>query len=260
MPGVIFPLFGPLAINSYGFFIAIGLIIFTYLLIKDSIRPQLISTDHLYNALSLSILIAVIGGRLLFVFTEQSDFTQWYDFFALWQGGFSVLGAIIALLVTMPLYLYFNKIRAIALFDRAAIYAPLLQSISRIGCFFAGCCFGKTCSTPWAIIVQAATGSIERLHPTQLYSSLFLFIIFLCMVWRSQRPYKTGQLLSLYLMCIGVERFVVDIWRNDQTLWLKTSQFFLSINQTIAIFLTILGLVGYWWTSKQPNLVLKSKL
>ncbi len=260
MPSVLVPLFGSVAINSYGLFIAIGVIIFTYLLIKDPIRPRLISDDQLYNALSLSIIVAVIGGRLLFIATEHPEFDNWYDVVALWQGGFSVLGAIIAVLLVIPAYLYSNSIKALALFDRAAIYAPLLQSISRIGCFFAGCCYGKACSTAWAVTVSNHSGITEQLHPTQLYSSAVLFIIFLLMLYRSKSSYYRGQLLSLYLLCIGLERFIVDLWRDDRTLWLKSSLFYLSANQTIAIFLIILGGVGYWWTSKQSNVVAKSKL
>ncbi len=86
--------------------------------------------------------------------------------------------------------------------DIVAIYAPLLQSIARIGCLFAGCCHGIATTVPWAISYNDPTSFAPLgipLHPTQIYSSLLLFGIFLILRFVATKPQPAGKILTLYL-------------------------------------------------------------
>lgn len=168
----------------------------------------------------ISILAGCIGGRFLEVISEPLLYPHWYDWFALWQGGFSILGSIIGVITIVPFYLKKINVPIIPLFDLVAIYAPLCQSIARLGCFTAGCCYGVATKSIFAVVYTnphtlAAYGI--PIHPTQLYSSALLFGIFLFMYFVGQRMCtKDGQLFSLYLTLVTLERFFVDFWRADR--------------------------------------------
>ena len=59
------------------------------------------------------------------------------------------------------------------------------QAIGRLGCFAAGCCYGKGATVPWAVTFpdiyaarQVGTPLDTPLHPTQIYESLATLLIF----------------------------------------------------------------------------------
>jgi phosphatidylglycerol---prolipoprotein diacylglyceryl transferase len=242
-------IYGPLAINSFGLFIIIGLVISSVLLLSDPKRSKLISIDDYFNALSLAIVTALIGGRSLFVITHWKTIEHWWNIFEFWVGGFSLLGTVVALLSIMPLYLKKRKINIIGLLDLVAIYAPLVQSISRIGCFFAGCCFGLPTSLPFGVI-NSECGIPEfankTLHPTQLYSAFALLGIFLLHYFVLQYYFKKpGQLFISYLFLMSIERFTVDFWRANRELITISRLEFLSIPQVIALIIATAALVAF---------------
>src|SRR5262249_6934928 len=101
-------LYGPFSINSFGLIIVIGLIIASLLLLSDPKRPKPLSVDQYFNALSLAIIVELICGRLLYVIPNWKTIPSFWAIFAFWQGGFSLLGAVIGLVIVMPLY--FKKV------------------------------------------------------------------------------------------------------------------------------------------------------
>ncbi len=216
----LFHIWGPFCIYSYGVMIALGCIITYYLMLKNPKRPAIISETDLMQLFSMSILVGIIGGRTLHVLFNYNQLNAWLDICAVYEGGLSILGAIVALLIFIPWYLKRKQISVLALLDLIAIYAPLLQSISRLGCFFAGCCYGKPSSALWAIRYTDPDTLAPLhcwLHPTQLYSSASLFMIFLMIhFWANYRSKKPGQLICLYIGLTSLSRFMVDFLRNDR--------------------------------------------
>lgn len=239
-------LYGPLAINSFGLFIVIGIIIFSALFLSDPKRSKIISTQTYFNGLSLAIIAGLAGGRLLFVLSHPENIDHWLQIFAFWMGGFSLLGGVVALLIAIPLYLKKHKIEIIPLLDLTAVYAPLLQAISRIGCFFAGCCFGAPTTGAFGVYnTQCGIPELSNrlLHPTQLYSAAALLIIFLIMYFILE-PFckKKGQLACSYLLLMSLERFTIDFWRADRDLIPGFAN--LSIPQAVALILALIAFLG----------------
>lgn len=235
----LFHLYGPLAINSFGLMIILGIIIFSILILRDPKRPKLVTTDQYFNILSLAIVSALMGGRALYLLENWQSIESFWEIFAFWEGGFSLLGGIIALLVVMPFYFKKHHLNAIAILDLAAIYAPLLQAISRLGCFFAGCCFGHPTDMPFGII--SPTCGIP-VHPTQLYSAGALFIIFCAQFFWLQKQFKyPGQLICIYLLLMSVERFILDFWRGDRAFTSISFLHLLSLPQLVALTLAIVA-------------------
>ncbi len=249
MPPILLHIYGPLAIHSFGTMIVLGLMVTLYLLHRDKPLNKLISHQQLGTIFQLSFFAGIIGGRVWFVITNPSMINHWTDSFTVWSGGLSILGAVIGIISTLTIYLYHSKLPGLKILDRIALYTPLLQSISRLGCFFAGCCFGKITHLPWGIIYTNCDSLAPlhiTLHPTQIYSSIFLlcsFFILLCFNRYSQRK-KAGQILALYIIMISLERFFIDFLRGDQEFFAEPGIFgILSIQQALALCL-FLGAVA----------------
>jgi len=213
-------LYGPLGIQSYGFFIMLGILVTVWAIRRDK-RFTLLNLEPVYiNIIIVSVIAGCIGGRLLEIISEPHAYKHWYDWFALWHGGFSALGAICGVIIITPMYLKKINVPILPTCDLVAIYAPLLQSIARLGCFTAGCCYGIPTNSIFGVIyTNPNTLAVYGIpiHPTQLYSSALLFIIFLFMYCIGQRIFKkTGELFAVYLMFAVLERFFVDFWRADR--------------------------------------------
>jgi len=234
----LFHIYGPFFINSYGTMIAIALAVFTWLVNKDPRRAKLISSEHFYWMVILGIISGILGGRILYFLLDGNLNVS--EFFSLWNGGFAVLGSLIGILAVAPWYLKKHGIPLLPFLDLIAIYAPLLQSISRIGCFLAGCCYGKPTQAVWSITYtnQACTAPLHiALHPSQLYSAALLFGIFCLLYYFLQKKiHKPGQLLCLYVFFMAAERCITDFFRWDQA---YSVSFFGSSYQIVAVGLMI---------------------
>lgn len=242
--------------NCYGIAIAVGILFFAYLVNKDPRRAKILKSEQLNSLILWGTMVGIIGGRLLWIASNWP--LSLYDALEVWEGGFAVLGSIIAILLFLPSYLRQNQIPIFPLLDLASIYAPLLQSIARIGCFLAGCCYGMPTNYWWGIIYTHPDVAVPLelkyipIHPTQLYSSLILFLVFILMrYFFSKYLVKPGQLLAIYLMLSSLERFVVDFWRADQEFFDLNYLLFLSIHQWIALMIFSVAALLLWRQSNQ---------
>jgi len=210
---------------------------------KDHRFKKLNLEPIFFDAVVVGVIAAFMGGRILYIVSERETIHSFLDFFAFWQGGLAILGGVIGTLVGLSLFLWYKKIPILPFFDLIALHAPLLQAVSRIGCFFAGCCYGKVCNFWWAVHYtddQCLAPTDVWLHPTQLYSVALLFAIFLFMYFyvRKQK-YTPGMITVLYLILISTERFLVDFWRDSRCI---VTPFF-SYNQIVAIGIVVGSLV-----------------
>lgn len=254
MPPILLHIYGPIAIHSFGAMIVLGLILTLYLLHRDKPLQKLITDQQLGAIFQLSFISGIAGGRIWFLIINPSIVEHWTDYFTVWAGGLSILGAIIGIASTLFIYFYYKKLPALPILDRIALYTPLLQSISRFGCFFAGCCFGKPTNLPWGVIYENYESLAPlhvMIHPTQIYSSLFLFCSFIILLSFDHyypRTKKPGQILTLYLMLVSLERFSIDFLRGDQDFFTQPGIFGnLSMQQALALclFLTALSMFTF---------------
>ncbi len=232
-------IYGPFGIQAYGLFIMLAIIITVWFICKDKRFTQLNLEPVYLNIIIVSILAGCFGGRLLEIISEPDTYLHWYDWFALWQGGFSILGSILGIISIVPVYLKSINIPVLPICDLVAIYAPLLQAIARLGCFTAGCCYGTATHAFLSVIYTNYKSFAPHgiaIHPTQLYSSAILFIIFLFMYFIGQKVFKkTGQLFIAYLIFVALERFITDFWRAERIMVTH----YLSFHQLVAITLVI---------------------
>lgn len=256
-------IWGPFSIQSYGLFVALGIITASWLFLKDKRRKSIVSYDQFNKIITFIILVAIAGGRILFAIEEGSSINSFFDLFKIWEGGLSSLGAIISILIFTPIYLKHLKIPIIKFLDLAGIYAPVIESIARIGCFMAGCCYGAETNLPWAVThcPNSCLGDAccKYVHPTQIYSSIAAAIIFSIMYFFVQKfLIKRGQLISAYLALTSIARFSIDFLRGDRTYFdqnigifatLSTAQI-ISMLICFASLITIL-LIQFWPKNKK---------
>lgn len=240
----------PINIYSYGLCISLAIIVVHWFIQRHEQFKKLNLEDYFTTIVLLCFFGAVIGGRILF-YLESDVIVPIGDFLAFWDGGFSILGSIIGVCALLPLYLMKNDIPLLPFFDLAALHAPLLQSLSRFGCFFAGCCYGKETAAWWGVTysdVESLAPLHITLHPAQLYSALALLFIFSVQYFILQKIFKkSGQMLAFYLIAIGFERFVLEYFRGDVIHY----QYFVgfSITQSISIAILVCGALLMTWIS-----------
>ncbi|MFP4040167.1 MAG: prolipoprotein diacylglyceryl transferase [Desulfosudaceae bacterium] len=210
---------GGLTIYTYGFFVALGLLtamgVTSWLAKKKGIAP-----DHIMNICFYGVLAGLVGARLLYVIINPAEFLDHpLNIFKVWNGGLVFFGAFFGALVFVLGYVRKNDLPLGTILDLAALFAPLAQAIGRLGCFSAGCCYGKICDLPWAVtFTDPHTLAWPRglpLHPTQLYSSLSNFAIFGLLLALFLGGRFTGRLFLVYLVIYGLSRSFIEMFRGD---------------------------------------------
>ena len=224
--------------------IAIGVLLVTTLLKRNKQMRLLMSSEQLVNVIVISIISGIIGGRLLAALSYPQEFNSIIEMLELYKGGFSILGCVLGIMIVTGTYLYKNNISILRTLDIIALYAPLLQSIARVGCFLAGCCYGSHTNVPWAVYYTNPACYAPLyiwIHPTQLYSSILLLSVFgiLCLI--NKRQLRPGMLTSVYLVLMALQRFSLGFIRADRV---TTVIFNLSYDQIIALAI-IVGAIGF---------------
>ncbi|HUK89110.1 MAG TPA: prolipoprotein diacylglyceryl transferase [Blastocatellia bacterium] len=245
-----------ITVSTYGVLLAVGFITALWLIATLAERDGL-PKNKIYD-LGLYILAsALIGAKLLMVITDWSEYGSWREAFSLdvlRSGGVYYGGFLIAVAVSVLLM----KIWRLPWGKTADAFAPgiaLGHAIGRLGCFSAGCCWGKP-TTSWIGVKftekahQLTDVPINSaLVPTQLIEAICNLAILLVLLWLRKRRVFDGQIIYAYGMMYAVVRFTVEFWRDDPrgtVLGLSTSQFI-----SLLMFPIALGLTVYYWRRSQ---------
>jgi phosphatidylglycerol:prolipoprotein diacylglycerol transferase len=198
---------------------------------------------------NLAVYCAISGvlGAKLFMFL--------FDFRYYWQNPGEIFtistlqaagvfhGGFIAALIVAALYMRQQKLPVLQTMDIFAPGVAIGQAIGRLGCFAAGCCWGRECDLPWGVRFRsdfAAPVPLDKpLHPVQLYESFCNFLLFALLYKLCQRSHRPGQIIGLYLVVYSTVRFCVEFFRNHE----QSLVFDLSLTQWISLALLTLGAV-----------------
>jgi len=197
---------GFLKIYSWGFMVALAFIVATILSAKEAKRKK-IDHEKIYSLVAYIIIGAIIGSRIGYLLFNP---TSILDIFKFWEGGLSFHGGFIGGTLFGFFYVKKNKLNFWEIADVVAPSIPLAQAIGRIGCFLRGCCYGIETALPWGINYLG-----ETRHPTQIYSSIALFLIF---IFLSKQKYKksfNGALFLTYIIIYSVFRFFIEFIRAE---------------------------------------------
>ena len=189
---------GPLTIHTYGFFVAVGFT--TALLITIRVGKSLgVSPQQVMDMGFIIIIWAIIGSRVTHVLMNLAYYrTHPIDIIKVWQGGLVFSGGLVAVVLALVWYIRRHDLSFWSIGDLWAPGAAIGQGIGRIGCFMAGCCYGKPAAEKWCVVFTHPKSLAPLnipLHPTQVYAALSgTVIFFILMIIRSRKQFE-GQVL-----------------------------------------------------------------
>jgi len=240
---------GTFPITTYGIFLAVGMLLALFVAARLAGRDGL-SRERIYDLGLWTLIGGLLGSKILMFFTEPDVQVFSLDFLrsgGVYYGGF--LGGFIALVVLIKIYgLPFWKVA-----DAFAPGVALGQAFGRQGCFAAGCCWGKETTLPWGVHFSEAghqytgvptygpDGHELFLHPTQLYESFFMLIVFGFLLYLHRRKKFNGQVLITYAAIYSVFRFLIEFIRDDPRgdLFGLTTMTGLSTSQLISLIVAV---------------------
>src|SRR3954464_10870027 len=244
------PHFGTLTIYTYGVLLAAAYLLgLQFALVRA--RKRGLDANRVMDLGIYIIISALVGAKALLLVTDFQTFrsnpAELLNL--LREGGVFYGGLLVAVAVAL---LYIRKV-GLPLWTTCDVFAPgiaLGHVIGRFGCFFAGCCFGKPTTVPWAITftnpfaaANVGTPLNVPLHPTQLYEAgaEALILGLLLFTERRGRTYP-GRTFWLYMLLYAISRFIIEFYRNDPrgaVMMFSTSQFISLLLAPLAIVMLV---------------------
>jgi phosphatidylglycerol:prolipoprotein diacylglycerol transferase len=236
---------GPITVYTYGVLLAAAYLLGLKLAM---VRAKQRGLDEA-RVLDLGIYIiiaALIGAKLLLLITDFNSFkNDPRELLTLARSGGVFYGGLI---VAVAVSLWYIRRVGLPLWTTCDVFAPgvaLGHVVGRLGCLFAGCCYGRPTTVPWAITftnpfaaANVGTPLNVPLHPTQLYEAgaEALILGVLLLTERKGRPFP-GRTFWLYILLYAISRFIIEFYRGDE----RGSVGMFSTSQFISVLLAPLA-------------------
>jgi phosphatidylglycerol:prolipoprotein diacylglycerol transferase len=183
-------------------------------------KQQGLNSEKVVNLGVYCALMGMLGAKLLMIALDPEYRAHPLEIFSmatLQSAGIFFGGLVLALVFAF----FYMRAQGLPVFSTADIFAPGLalgHGIGRLGCFAAGCCWGKPTHLPWAVTFtsQDTTTGVPLgipLHPTQLYEAFAEGVICLVLIGAMKRAHREGAIIGLYLVLYGLVRFGVEFLR-----------------------------------------------
>ena len=240
---------GELQLPSYSLMIVLGLLTGNFLVWILGKRYKMMFEDFLILE-AYTCLGALGGSKGLYLFVMR-DHLHWDRFFepeyfsSLMLGGFVFYGGLIGGVLCFFLAGKIHRIDTGAFIRRFMFVVPLIHGFGRIGCFMAGCCYGRPYNGPGAVIFpenSMAPAGIS-LFPVQLAEAVCLFALAGILYLASLKIKSPLAVMALYFALYAVLRFVLEYFRYDDAerggFWLFSTSQWISIGIVAALALTV---------------------
>ena len=246
-----------ISLPTYGVCMALALIL-GVLISCIRAKKRGLEPDRVLTLAIFAIIAGIIGAKLLFFIVtysprEMIDLIRDRGLTAVLDGGLvfyggligGILGALLgARAAHTPLRLFSDPVVPVL---------PLAHAIGRMGCFFAGCCYGKVTDSWIGVCFPVeATGLAEgvKVIPTQLIEAGANVLVFIFLIWFARKHRRGFLTLFVYMAIYAVERFLIEFLRGDE---IRGFFGFLSTSQWISLALLAMGVAGIVLTLKAPG-------
>jgi phosphatidylglycerol:prolipoprotein diacylglycerol transferase len=246
--------YGRFFLPTYGLLVSTGVLIGLWISVRNSERMG-IDGDKAWNLGILVVLCGIIGAKILYIINDWSIYKDHLgDIFSIatLQAGGVFSGGLLAAFVAAAWYVWKNHLPALGTCDAFAPGLALGHAIGRIGCFAAGCCYGKETHHWWGVVFRnplaheiTGTPLNVPLEPTQLFESAVELANFFFLMWLLKRRKFDGQIIGAFMFIYGIARFFLEYWRDDPG---RGSVFggAMTGTQLIAIGLVLAGGLIWW--------------
>jgi len=228
-------------ISTYNLMIGVG-IFFGFLLIEKSVSREINFKDHykLHITLFLSFVFGFIGSRIFDLIFFGVDL----NFYNLMSGSSTFIGGLIFSVLFIILFTSLVKLKTTLVLELLVPFLIVAHFFGRIGCFLGGCCYGKPTESflgvkyPENALPYQINPEIVGmdLHPTQLYESFALLLIYFVIRNKSNK-------VSFYLILYGIVRFIIEFFRNDPRGSFLTD--FMSPSQELSLLFVLAGILYF---------------
>lgn len=258
MRPILFTLPFGLPVYGYGAMLCLSVIAGRLLAIRLAGRAGLDSA-LISRCCAWTLVWALIGARLLYVITNPRQFEQALDALAWWKGGVVAYGGFLGGLLGSALFCRKHRIRLLKWADCAAPALCLGLMITRVGCFLAGCDFGRPWDGAWAVSFPAGSPAFQEqvgrgwlsagapqslpVHPTQVYESLVGLALLLLAIAVGRRQKFEGQVFLAIVVGYALARGALEILRGDAN---RGGFGPLSTSQWIALSALLCGASLFW--------------
>ncbi len=209
---------GRFTVHSYGLLIAIGVVLAIVITILRA-KHMGLSGEEVLNIGIIIVVFGFVGAKILFILENFRQFLE-HPLSVIGSSGFVVYGGLIIGLFAV--FVYCRWIRKIPFLRYVDLYFPsvaLGQALGRLGCFMAGCCYGKETTAWWGVVFpeNSYAPAGVPLIPTQLISAIGDFAIFLFLFFFSKKlAKKVGDVTAFYMLLYGAGRFCVEFLRQNE--------------------------------------------
>jgi phosphatidylglycerol:prolipoprotein diacylglycerol transferase len=216
---------GSFHLPTYGLVMVIALVTAVYTVIRLGRREGL-DTGQLFDFSTWLIIVALLGAKALMILTDWSFYWSHPGEILSWstlRAGGVFYGGFVAATFFAIWYTRVHRLPLWKVFDAYSPAVALGLGIGRLGCFAAGCDYGKPTSSflgvvftnPWSHEITGVPLGVP-LHPTQIYESFATLVIFGVLLWRYRRKSYDGQIFLLNLVLYAVARFFIEFLRGDE--------------------------------------------
>ena len=244
---------GSFEITTFGLMMFLAFVAAGWVLTRQFRRYGL--SDELASTMVMAAALGGIAGAKIYFAILNRD---WHELFA--RAGLVWYGGLIGGLLACSYVIIRNKVDWLVAADAGAPAVAIGYSLGRIGCFLVGDDYGGPTNGWWGIAfpkgsppttaralrdfgVRVSAGvpdeAILRVHPTQIYESLAALAMFAILMWVVRKPHPKGRAFALFLVMMGIERFLVEIVRAKDDRFLGP----FTIAQLISVILVIVGSV-----------------
>jgi phosphatidylglycerol---prolipoprotein diacylglyceryl transferase len=246
--------FGSITIYTYGVLVATGVVLGLWYARRQAPRAGL-DPEKIWNMGIYAVLMALLLAKVWLVVTSWGYYVAHpRDILSIatFQSGGTFYGGVLGATLTLVSYSLVQKMPLVSVLDTFAAALPLGHAVGRLGCFVAGCCYGKPTALPWGVRFTnpqaaeiAGTPLHIPLHPTQIYEAAAELVNFAILVWMGRRQRFRGQLLGTYFLLYGFERGGIEFFRGDpgRTMLLNDS---LSLMQVVSVGLIFAGALMWY--------------
>ena len=236
-----------ISISMYPLCVAIGFLF--GMIVADLVSSRfLVSKNESYILMCLIEIGVVIGGKVLYLLINIKQISKYYNSFGLiglfTKTGFVFYGGLFGGLTAIKLFAMAIKKSFFRCSSLAFSVTPLIHAFGRLGCFCAGCCYGKVWSGKLTVCYKN-----EYRFPVQLLESslnFLLFILFIILIYKN----KTYFICSLYMFFYGIIRSICEFFRGDISRGFMGT---ISISTWISILCILIGIFVFLLLKKKDK-------
>jgi phosphatidylglycerol:prolipoprotein diacylglycerol transferase len=246
--------FGFFQLPTYGPLMVTALVTAMLLAIRQG-KKEGVDSGRLLDFSTWLIVVALVGAKVLMILTDWR--TYWENpaeivSLATLRAGGVFYGGFISAVIFGWWYMRVHEMPYWKVYDAYAPGIALGLGIGRLGCFAAGCDYGKPTESFLGVVFTnpianqvSGTPLGLRIHPTQLYESLACVVVFALLMWLYPRKGFDGQIFASYLALYAVARFALEFLRGDRDRGFLFGDA-VSTSQFIAILAISVAAVMYW--------------